>query len=253
MKKEMRPPSQNASASQRKGEIVIYQTHDKKVRIDVKLNQETIWLSLNQIAEVFGTNKSGISRHIKNIYESGELYKDSTVAKIATVQIEGKRRIERNIEYYNLDAVLSIGYRVNSKQATQFRIWATKTLKDYLVKGYVIDKKRLLEAQNKFKELQTTVDFLQKKSGHKLLQGQEQEILSLLGDYSKTLTLLEQYDTEKVIVLLPAGNSVHIEAGIAHGLGKQLILIGEPEKPETLYLIFKERHKTIEDFLKTIL
>ena len=139
MKKEMRPPSQNASASQRKGEIVIYQTHDKKVRIDVKLNQETIWLSLNQIAEVFGTNKSGISRHIKNIYESGELYKDSTVAKIATVQIEGKRRIERNIEYYNLDAVLSIGYRVNSKQATQFRIWATKTLKDYLEDQGVAD------------------------------------------------------------------------------------------------------------------
>ena len=143
----------------KKGEIVIYQSSNKRIKIDVKLDQETVWLSLNQIAEVFNTDKSGISRHIRNIYKSGELDKNSTVAKIATVQIEGKRKIERNIEYYNLDAILSVGYRVNSKQATKFRIWATKTLKDYLVKGYAINEKRLLEARNKFKELQQRLIF----------------------------------------------------------------------------------------------
>jgi len=182
----------------KRGEFVIYQSPDKKIKIDVSLDQDTVWLSLNQLAEIFDTDKSGVSRHIKNVYVSGELDKSSTVAKIATVELEGKREIKRDIEYYNLDMILSVGYRVNSKKATQFRIWATKTLKEYLVKGYAINEKRLLEAQNKFKELQSAVDFLQKKAGNKLMQGQEQEILNLLSDYSKTLTLLEQYDKEKV-------------------------------------------------------
>lgn len=182
----------------KKGEIAIYQTPDKKVSVNVSLDKETVWLSLNQIASVFNTDKSGISRHIKNIYESGELNKESTVAKIATVQKEGKREIERLIEYYNLDVILSVGYRVNSKRATQFRIWATNTLKSYLVRGYAINEKRLFQAENRFRELKNAVDFLRHKSKHKLLAGQEQEILSLLADYSKTLTLLEQYDKEKI-------------------------------------------------------
>ena len=184
----------------KKGEIIIYKTPDKKIKIDVKLDQETVWLSLNEIARVFDTDKSGISRHIKNIYKLGELNKNLTVAKIATVQIEGKRKIERIIEYYNLDIILSVGYRVNSKRATDFRIWATKILKEYLVKGYAVNEKRLLEAQNRFKELQSAVDFLKEKSGNELMAGQEQEILGLLSDYSKTLTLLEQYDKEKIIL-----------------------------------------------------
>ena len=101
-------------------------------------------------------------------------------------------------QFYNLDAIISVGYRVNSKKATEFRIWATKTLKEHLVKGYTINEKRLLETQSRFKELQAAVDFLRHKSGHELLAGQEQEILNLLADYSKTLTLLLQYDNEKV-------------------------------------------------------
>lgn len=181
----------------KKGEIVIYESKEGP-KIDVRINQDTVWLNLNQIALLFDTHKSGISRHINNIYKSRELDRNSTVAKIATVQMEGSRKIERNIEYYNLDMIISVGYRVNSKRATQFRIWATKTLKEHLVKGYTINEKRLLETQNKLNELQQTISFLQEKAKHKLLSGQEQEILNLLANYSRTLTLLEQYDKGKL-------------------------------------------------------
>jgi death-on-curing family protein len=107
----------------------------------------------------------------------------------------------RKMNLYNLDMIISVGYRVNSKRATQFRIWATKTLKEHLIKGYTINEKRLLQARNQLQELQGTISFLQEKSTHKLLSGQEQEILSLLANYSKTLTLLEQYDKEKLFII----------------------------------------------------
>lgn len=178
----------------KKGEIIIYKTSKNKVALDVRLEEETVWLNLNQIASLFDTDKSGISRHIRNVYQSGELKQISTVAKIATVQKEGERNIKRNVEYFNLDIVLSVGYRVNSNRATQFRIWATKILKDHLIKGYTINEKRLLEAREKFQELQTAISFLQEKSKKELLSGQEGEILNLLSNYAKTLTILEQYD-----------------------------------------------------------
>ena len=184
--------------SRNKGDIIIYKPKSKEVEIRVRLEKETIWLALNEIATLFDTDKSGISRHIKNIYENKELNKKATVAKITTVQKEGSRGIKRNIEYYNLDIILSVGYRVNSKQATQFRIWATRTLKQHILQGYTINQKRLSETQTKFKELQNAITFLQKKSRKKLLKGQEKEILDLLGEYSKTLSILEQYDKRKV-------------------------------------------------------
>ena len=126
-----------------KGEIVIYKDAKEGARVEVRLENETIWLTLNQIADLFDTDKSGISRHIKNIYKSGELNPNATVAKIATVQKEGKREIERSIEYYNLDLILSVGYRVNSKRATQFRIWANTIIKQYLIKGFAVNEKRI--------------------------------------------------------------------------------------------------------------
>jgi hypothetical protein len=181
-----------------KGEIVIYQTAKKEVELRVRLEKETVWLNLNQIAALFDTDKSGISRHIKNIYQSEELKQSPTVAKITTVRIEGNRKIKRDIEYYNLDVVLSVGYRVNSKRATQFRIWATRVLRSYLVQGYAINQRRFLEAKEKFTELQSAINFLRERAKHELLIGQEQEILDLLASYSKTLSLLEQYDKDKL-------------------------------------------------------
>ena len=124
-----------------KDEIVLYRPDEMATHIEVRLDEETVWLSLNQIAQLFCRDKSVISRHLKNVYQEGELIQEATVAKNATVQIEAGREVKREIEYYNLDAILSVGYRVNSKQGTQFRIWATRVLKDYLIKGYAINNR----------------------------------------------------------------------------------------------------------------
>ncbi|MCL4385482.1 MAG: virulence protein RhuM/Fic/DOC family protein [Actinobacteria bacterium] len=178
--------------------IVIYQTNDGKVELDVKLEKETLWLTLNQMALLFQRDKSVISRHIKNIYKTEELNKKSTVAFFATVQNEGGRLIQRQMEYYNLDMIISVGYRVNSKQGTQFRIWATKVLKDYLVQGYVINQKKLLEQTEKFELLQNTINFLKNKSIYPELHDKTEELLSFLEDYSKSLTILNQYDSGEI-------------------------------------------------------
>ncbi len=125
------------------GEIIIYQSDDGHASIEVHLEGETVWLTLNQMADLFDRNKSVISRHLRTIYSAGELRKDATVAKNATVQIEGGRKVTRNIEWYNLDAIISVGYRVNSKRGTLFRIWTTSVLKDHFIKGYTVNERRL--------------------------------------------------------------------------------------------------------------
>ncbi|MFL8888515.1 virulence RhuM family protein [Helcococcus kunzii] len=124
-------------------EIIIYQTKEGDTKLDVRLEDDTVWLSLEQMSRLFDRDKSTISRHIKNVYEEGELEKTSTVAKNATVQIEGNRSVERTIEYYNLDVIISVGYRVKSLQGTKFRIWATERLKEYIIKGFTLDDERL--------------------------------------------------------------------------------------------------------------
>ena len=128
---------------QNKGEIIFYQTEDGKTKLSVNLQAETVWLSLEQMAELFERDKSTISRHIKNVFEEGELIQSATVANFATVQKEGGRSVERNIEYYNLDVIISVGYRVKSIRGTQFRIWANTVLKEYIKKGFAIDDERL--------------------------------------------------------------------------------------------------------------
>lgn len=134
------------------GEMLIYQTEDGLTKISVSMHDETVWLSLDQMAELFQRDKSTISRHIKNVFEDGELQREATVAKIATVQSEGNRQVERAIEYYNLDVIISVGYRVKSKRGVQFRIWATKILKEYLLKGFAMDDERLKENGSKKEE-----------------------------------------------------------------------------------------------------
>lgn len=183
-----------------RGKIAIYKPKSGEIRLSVKLEEETVWLSLSQIAFLFNTDKSGISRHIKNILKSGELDRKSTVAKIATVQKEGQRRIKRIIDYYNLDMVLSIGYRVNSHKATQFRVWATKILKNHLVKGFTLNRKRLEQQRNKrLAELQRTVGFLQEVISKKQLESDETAgLLRVITDYANTWALLEKYDGGKL-------------------------------------------------------
>ncbi|PJB96366.1 MAG: hypothetical protein CO080_03435, partial [Nitrospirae bacterium CG_4_9_14_0_8_um_filter_70_14] len=128
-----------------RGEVIVYEAPDGQVRVDVRLERETVWLSLNQVAELFDRDKSVISRHLRNVFESGELERAATVAKNATVQTEGGRGVTREIEFFNLDAILSVGYRVNSKRGTQFRIWATTTLREHLLRGYTLNERRLRE------------------------------------------------------------------------------------------------------------
>lgn len=133
-----------------KSEIILYQAEDGTTKIDVRLENETVWLTLNQIAELFQRDKSVISRHIQNIFTEGELSETSTVANYATVQTENKRTVSRNLDYYNLDVIISVGYRVKSNRGTQFRIWASQRLKEYLIKGFVLDDERLKQARNDY-------------------------------------------------------------------------------------------------------
>ncbi len=176
------------------GEILIYKSpHGPEIQ--VKLEKNSVWMDAHLIARLFNVNRPAIVKHINNIYKTGELEKKSTCSILEQVAADGK---VRKMNFYNLDMIISVGYRVNSKQATQFRIWATKILKKHIVEGYSINEKRLLQTRNALKNLQETIVLLQEKSKHELLVGLELEILDLLGNYAKTLTLLEQYDKEKI-------------------------------------------------------
>ena len=136
-------------------EIVLYQTEDGRTRLEVRLEKESAWLTLNQLAELFQRDKSVISRHIKNVFEEGELQPAATVAKSATVQTEGAKQVSRDIEFFNLDVIISVGYRVKSRRGTQFRIWATQRLRGFIVKGFALDDERLKRSGggNYFEEL----------------------------------------------------------------------------------------------------
>jgi hypothetical protein len=126
-------------------EILLYQTEDGQTKIDVRIEEETVWLSQAQMVELFQTTKQNVSLHIKNIYEEGELDENSTVKDYLTVQTEGKREVQRNLKFYNLDVIISVGYRVKSHRGTQFPIWATTQLREYLIKGFVLNDERLKE------------------------------------------------------------------------------------------------------------
>jgi prophage maintenance system killer protein len=230
-----------------KGEIIIYKTAEGP-QLDVKLKQETIWLNLLQITTLFNRDKSVISRHIKNIFQSGELKKHSVVAKFATTASDGKTYL---VDYYNLDMIISVGYRVNSIRGTQFRIWATKTLKQHLIKGYTINKKRLLKKSQELKQLQKTIAFLQEKSRHKLLIGQAQEILNLLTDYSKSLTLLEQYDKQRLSLIKGKSAKFVLEFKQAQSIINQLknLLRGKREASE---LFGQENSAKFESIIKNL-
>src|ERR1035437_9194071 len=138
MSNEMIPPS---------NDLLFYSTPDGSVRVEVVFQDETFWMTINRMAELFGTTKQAISQHLQNIYETGELKREATVKEILTVQIEGDRKVSRTLDYFNLDAIIAVGYRVNSRQATQFRIWATNTLREFMIKGFVLDDERLKQGK----------------------------------------------------------------------------------------------------------
>jgi len=164
-------------------EIIIYQSEDGNSKVEVRLEGETVWLTLNQLAELFQRDKSVISRHIKAIFEEGELPLQGTVAKNATVQNEGGREVVREIDYYNLDMIISVGYRVNSHRGTQFRIWATQRLKEYIIKGFTLDDERLKRAgqMNYFDELINRIRDI--RSSEKVFYQKVKDIYATSVDY----------------------------------------------------------------------
>ena len=173
-----------------KNEIVLFK--NQNVKLEVNMKDETVWLSLDQMAKLFGRDKSVISRHIKNALE--EELDISTVANFATVQNEGGRNVTRNIDYYNLDMIISVGYRVKSQNGVIFRKWATKILKDYMIKGYAVNQKRLeyLEKTVKLIDIAGRIDT-------KLKGNEAQEIIKVINNYSNALDLLDDYDHKRII------------------------------------------------------
>ena len=164
-------------------EIILYTTEDGIIKINVQLENETVWLTQKQLVELYQTAKSTVSEHIKNIYTDEELTPDATVRKIRTVQNEGKREVERALDYYNLDMIIALGYRINSKIATQFRIWATQRLKEYIVKGFTMDDERLknLGGGNYWKELLGRIRDI--RSSEKVMYRQVLDLYATATDY----------------------------------------------------------------------
>ena len=171
-----------------KNELIIYRSKSGEVEIETRLENETLWLSQEQMAGLFDVNRQAISKHLINIFKTKEL-KVNSVCSILEHTAEDNKSYK--VKFYNLDAVISVGYRVNSKKATDFRVWATKTLRQYLTKGYVINS-------NKFTEIQKIVRFITSKAKQKELEGHEKEILDVISKYSSTWKILGQFDEDKI-------------------------------------------------------
>lgn len=212
--------------------IVIYQSADGSMTAEVRLEGETVWLSQKQMAELFDKNIMTINEHIANVFAEGELESSATIRKFLIVRQEGKREVKREIEHYNLDVIISVGYRVKSKQGTQFRIWANRVLKNYLVQGYALNTQRLEAQQENIKQLERTLTLSQKNLIEQASLPEARGLVSVIAGYTRTFVLLNQFDSER----LPLGDfatTIHYEiqedealAGIA-ALKADLIGRGE--------------------------
>ena len=187
--------------------IEIYLSEDGQTELNVQLDRETVWLNLNQIVKLFERDKSVVSRHISNIFKENELDKNSVVAKNATTAADGKTY---QVDYFNLDVIISIGYRIKSKRGTRFRIWANKILKEYLIKGYTLNEKRLEQKTEQLKELQESVKILGKVLNYKSLSNDESVgLLKIISDYAYALEILDQYDYQKLEIKDTSGKETY--------------------------------------------
>ncbi len=211
-----------------KGEIILYKA-ETGPELQVKIEDESVWLTQAQMAELFEMDFRTISYHVNQVYKTAELSQNRTLQKFEIVQKEGKREVKRQIEFYNLDMIISVGYRVNSKRGTQFRIWATKHLRDYILKGYLINEKRLKENEElKLKELQQAVGLMQQALEAKRLEGYEKELLNIITDYANTWVTLYKYDSG-------------------------ILAIDGQKKSAVKYLDYEQVKKSIERFRKRLL
>ncbi|MBF1577279.1 virulence protein RhuM/Fic/DOC family protein [Hoylesella shahii] len=180
-------------------QIVIYQSEDGQTQVDVRLENETVWLTQAQMVELFQTTKQNVSLHVGNVFREGELEQESTVKEYLTVQKEGERKVSRKVKYYNLDVIISVGYRVKSKRGTAFRIWANKVLKQYLIKGYAVNERMRKE---QIGELRQLVGMLGRTiQNQPLLSNDETDALfKVVTDYTYALDTLDNYDYERLTI-----------------------------------------------------
>ncbi len=215
-------------------EIIIYQTQDGQTKIDVRLENETVWLTQNQMAELFQTTKQNISLHIKNIFEEGELSENSTVKDYLTVQQEGNRKVSRNISYYNLDVIISVGYRVKSLRGTQFRIWATQVLKEYMKKGFALNDDLLKQAGGGgyWKELLERIRDI--RSSEKVFYRQILDIYATSTDYNPNAE-------ETKLFFKVVQNKMHFAAH-GHTAAEIVYLRADSTKDNMGLTVFKGNH-----------
>jgi hypothetical protein len=234
------------------GEIVLYEAPDGQIRLDVRLERDTVWLSLNQMAELFGRDKSVVSRHLRNVFASGELERGATVARNATVQREGDREMVREIEQFNLDAIISVGYRVKSKRGTQFRIWATRTLRDHVLQGYSLNERRLREKG--LDEIEQAVALLARTLDHHALVTDEgRALLDVVQQYARSWRLLLEYDEDR-LPEAPARPS-HPTADLTLDAARRAIIQMRDalaERAEVTGLFGQERGEQLSGILRSI-
>jgi len=177
-------------------DVIIYQSPDGAASLEVRLDHETVWLTQKQMADLFGKNSDTIGLHIRNAYKEGELAEEGTTEESSVVQNEGLRQIHRKIRFYNLDVIISVGYRVKSQQGTRFRQWASKILKDHIVKGYTVNEQRFREQAEKLTDMRRTVELLARTlANQELVSETGKDVLRVITDYAYALTLLDRYDT----------------------------------------------------------
>lgn len=227
-------------------EISIYKTSDGKTEVEVRLEEETVWLSQAQLVDLFQSSKANISEHIKAIFISEELKAESTVRNFRTVRTEGKRKVTREIEHYNLDVIISVGFRVNSRRGIQFRQWANQRIKDYLVRGYALNQKRL-------EQLQQTIQLISRSSSAENMQLQEARgVLEIISLYTQSFILLNRFDSHS---LNPEGLNAHITYEIKYDEAREAI--GELKKQlifnkEATELFGKEKDDGFQSSLKSV-
>ena len=242
-----------------KNEIVLYQSNELASRIEVRIEADTVWLNRQQIATLFGRDVKTIGKHINNVFSEGELERNATVANFATVQNEGGRMVERQVEHYNLDVIISVGYRVKSKQGTQFRIWANKVLKDYLLKGYALNQ-RMNRIENTVETLADKVMEidLQIKSNTIPTQGvffdgqifDAYELASkIIRSAAKSIVLIDNYIDETTLIHLSKKGKSVMALLLTKSTGKQLALDVEKANGQYGNFVLKTFTKSHDRFL----
>lgn len=218
--------------------MILFKTEDEKVSVDVRFGEETVWLTLDQMADLFERDKSTISRHIKNVFEDGELSREATVANFATVQTEGTRQVERQIEYYNLDLIISVGYRVKSQRGVQFRQWATKRLNEYIRKGFTLDDERLKNGGGRyFRELLQRIRDI--RSSERNLWQQVTDIYATSIDYNPRSDMTREF-------FAAVQNKMHYAAH-KHTAAEVIYKRADSQKPMVGMTNFKGDYITKED------